>query len=257
MSRQIQKIALVAAITILSNTIVFAEAPSQLPIDGNLSAVEMWYVHAARPSHPEIIILADGRMQVMSPEGPQRSQLTVEQVETLLNELLQVDGLAKVNSSTILDRVQKATEQTGLSSCIEGAGDTVFRIRTATAFHEIRCPAVGILAVRFPEVAGVKAMAAAQRRLENVRAVASVGGCEEADFIANLAAKAVQTEYGVEVPVSKDDLSMVRALPDGSRFCQFVIAQNDQKNESLQMISITEMPGHRPVVQMIGEPLVR
>ena len=100
-------------------------------------------------------------------------------------------------------------------------------------------------------------MAAAQRRLENVRAVASVGGGEEADFIADLAAKAVQNEYGVEVPVSKDDLSMVRALPDGSRFCQFVVAQNDQKNESLQMISITEMPGHRPVVQMIGEPLVR
>lgn len=243
--------------SLLFQAVSTADTPVKLPIDGNMSAIEMWYVHSAQPSHPEIIILADGRMQVMSPEGPQRSQLKVEQVESLLNELLKVDGLAAVNSATLQQRVQRATEQTGLSSCIEGAGDTVFRIRTATEYHEIRCPAVGILAVRFPEVAGVKSMAAAQRRLENVRAVATVGGCEEADFIAELAAEAVQSEYGVTVPVSKEDLSMVRALPDGSRFCQFVVAQNDQQNESLQMISITETPGHRPVVQMIGEPVVR
>lgn len=257
MSRHFAQIALIANLSLFASSVVANEPSIELPVEGSQSTIEMWYVHDAQPSHPEVIILADGRMQIMSPEGPQRSQLPAKQVKNLLRALLFQDGLNKVDSSTLLQRVNKATEQTGLSSCIEGAGDTVIRIRTANSYREIRCPAVGILAVRFPEVQGVTAMAAAQRRLENVRAVATVGGGDEAKFIANLAQEAVANQYGVSIPVSKEDLSMVRALPDGSRFCQFVVAHNGGQDSSLQMISITETPGHRPVVQVIGEPVVR
>lgn len=256
MSRQRITIAFLIGVTAHCG-LAEANEPVQLPTEPHAAVVEMWYVHAAPPSHPEVIILADGRMQIMSPEGPQRAELPVRQLHQLMTDLLFVDGLSNVETSTIRQRVQEATLQSGLSSTIEGAGETVFRIRTATESREIRCPAVGILAVRFPEIHGVRAMAAAQRRLENLKAVTSVGGSHEAQLIANMAAEGVQSEYGVDLPVSKDDLSMVRALPDGSRFCQFVIAQNQADSSSLQMISITETPGHRPVVHMIGDAVVR
>lgn len=256
MSRRFPIYALIALLSLNLHT-AFSEESAILPVDANTSVIEMWYVHASRPSHPEVIVLADGRMQIMSPEGPQRTQLEVDQVKALLNALLHHDGLVDVENQTLHHDVKRATVETGLSSCIEGAGDTVIRLRTADRQFELRCPAVGILAVRFPQVAGVKAMAAAQRRLENVRAVATVGGSKEAEYIAEMAAQAVQSEYGVSLPVSKNDLSMVRALPDGSRFCQFVVAMNESSSDSLHMISVTETPGHRPVVYMIGDSAVR
>ena len=234
-----------------------AGEPSLLPTNSTSPVVEMWYLNGRTPSHAEVIILADGRMQIMSPEGPQRSKLSSTEVQELLKNLWHVDGLSTVNTKLIQQQIQQASEKTGLSSHIPNAGETVLRIRTAAGVRELRCPAVGVLAVRYPNVRCLQAMAAAQRRLENVRAVATVGGSDEADYIANLAAKAVQDEYGVNLPVSSADLSMVRALPDGSRFCQFVVALEGQEPISMQMISLVETPGHHPRVSMIGGPTVR
>jgi len=256
MSRLIFNFALISAVAFIGRTVVAGE-PSLLSSETTSPVVEMWYINGQTPSHAEVIILADGRMQIMSPEGPQRSKLPVAEVEELLKNLWDADGLSAVYSSLIQQEIQRASIKTGLNSHIEGAGETVLRIRTAKGVRELRCPAVGVLAVRYPEVECVQAMAAAQRRLENIRAVATVGGSDEAEHIANLAARAVQNEYGVDIPVSSKDLSMVRALPDGSRFCQFVIALNGDDSNSLQMISLVEMPGHHPRVSMIGGPIVR
>lgn len=256
MSRLIFNFALIAAVAFIGQTVVASE-PSLLPTDTASPVVEMWYLNGQTPSHAEVIILADGRMQIMSPEGPQRSKLTTGEVEELLKNLWNVDGLSTVQPNLIQHEIHQASSKTGLSSHIKDAGETVLRIRTAKGVRELRCPAVGVLAVRYPEIQCVQAMAAAQRRLENIRAVATVGGSDEADHIASLAARAVQDEYGVDIPVSSADLSMVRALPDGSRFCQFVIALDGHDSNSLQMISLVEMPGHHPRVSMIGGSTVR
>ncbi|WP_417850403.1 hypothetical protein [Thalassoglobus sp.] len=256
MSRRVQNFALIA-IACLSSPVWGAEM-SLLPEKGSTPVVEMWYLNGYTPSYPEVIILADGRMQIMSPEGPQRSQLPVAQVEALVKQLWTVDGLCNVETHSMNKEIQQATVQSGLRSHIEGAGETVFRIQTATETRELRCRAVGVLAVRFPEIKSVLSMAAAQRRLENVRAVATVGGSAQADEIASLAAQAVQTEYGLNVPVSSEHLSMVRALPDGSRFCQFLVASDDHdQSKPVHMISITETPGHHPEVSMMGGPVTR
>lgn len=256
MSRLIYNLALIAAVTFTGQNAVASE-PTSVPAATATPVVEMWYINGRTPSHAEVIILSDGRMQIMSPEGPQRSTLPVAEVKELLKNLLDVDGLSAVHTNLLQQQIQQASAKTGLSSHIKDAGETVLRIRTATGVRELRCPAVGILAVRYPDVQCILAMAAAQRRLENIRAVATVGGNDEANHIANLAARAVQDEYGVDVPVSSADLSMVRALPDGSRFCQFVIAMNGDNPGSLQMISLVETPGHHPRVSMIGGPTVR
>ncbi len=256
MSRLIFKFSLIAAAIFFGRTATASE-PTLLPGDTASPVVEMWYLNGQTPSHAEVIVLADGRMQIMSPEGPQRSELSIAEVEELLQNLWNVDGLSTVHTNRIQHEIHQASTKTGLSSHIKDAGETVLRIRTAKGVRELRCPAVGVLAVRYPEVQCVQAMAAAQRRLENIRAVASVGGSDEADDIANLAARAVQNKYGVDVPVSSADLSMVRALPDGSRFCQFVVAMEGQDSNSLQMISLVEMSGHHPRVSMIGGATVR
>ncbi len=256
MSRRSHNIALIAILCFSSQS--WGEERSLLPKKGETPVIEMWYLNGYTPSYPEVIILADGRMQIMSPEGPQRTQLTVEQVEALVKQLWTEDGLCHVETHSMKKEIQQATVRSGLRSHIEGAGETVFRIQTATETRELRCPAVGVLAVRFPELKPVLSMAAAQRRLENVRAVATVGGSEQADEIANLAAQAVQVEYGLNVPVSSEHLSMVRALPDGSRYCQFLVALDDQKeSSSVQMISITETPNRPPEVSMMGGPVTR
>lgn len=241
--------------TLLCPGIVHADHTSQLPDEPTTPVIEMWYLREGIPSHPEVIILSDGRMQVMSPEGPQRSDLTADALQQLLENLLHRDGLATVNSAELRREIAEQSHVSGLSSTIQGAGETVIRLRTRNSAREIRCPAVGILAVRFPQIQGIQAIAAAQRRLENLRAVTTVGGPEEARSIAQLAARAVEDEYGVTLPVTCEDLSMVRALPDGSRFCQFLVAN---QNDELHMISLVEAPGLHPRVSMIGgTPLVR
>lgn len=255
MSRLKTSIALSAAF-IAASTALVANEPA-LPVDPDAAVIELWYLNGQTPSHPEVIILSDGRMQVMSPEGPLRATLPAQRLRELMTKLWHVDGLKSVAPESLQHSIQVAASRTGLTPNIEGAGETVLRIRMAGEVRELRCPAVGILAVRFPDVPAVQSIAAAQRRLENVRAVASVGGHDEAVYLAEVATRAVQDEYGVDVPVSSADLSMVRSLPDGSRFCQFLVQPQDAEPKPVQMISIVETPGHLPRVSIIGGPVTR
>ena len=219
--------------------------------------LELWYIGETTPSHPEIVVLNDRRMQIISPFGPERTQLEPENFRQLMNGLLKVDGLQDVTGDLLQHEIRGAAMQTGLTAEIPGAGDLVIRIDTGNEYREIRCHAVGVLANRFPELKCVKAMAAAQRRLENLRAITTVGGHEEASSIAELAVRQVEDHYSVKLPISVSDLSMVRALPDGSRFSQFVVTSKSQGQEVIQMVSITETPGQRPQVSMIGGPTIR
>lgn len=220
-------------------------------------ALELWYITDSVPSHPDIVVLNDGRMQVMAPSGPERSQLEPEKYQQLMTGLLSEDGLAEVTGESLQHELRGAVLRTGLTAEIPGGGEIVIRIDTGSEYREIRCHAVGVLANRFPELKCVKCVAAAQRRLENLRAIATVGGHEEANYIAELASQQVESSYSVRLPISVKDLSMVRALPDGSRFSQFVVTSNSKGEEVVQMVSITETPGQRPQVSVIGGPIIR
>ena len=217
-----------------------------------LPVLELWYVGERTPSHPEIVLLSDGRMQIMSPSGPERTQLDPVAFRELMDGLLKEDGLARVKPDEMQQEILAASMQTGLSAEFPGTNDTVIRIRVEGEYRELRCHALGVLANRFPEIDSVKSVAEAQRRLENVRAIATVGGQEEAKYIADLACEHVEDRHGVRLPISPDDLSMVRALPDGSRFSQFVVLSKSQGEDVIQMVSVTETPGDQPHVSVIG-----
>lgn len=236
---------------------VDAGEPSLLPARGETPVIELWYLDGSPGAQAEVIILADGRVQVLSADGPRRSQLPRHQVESLLRRLVLEDGLGELQTADIQRDLVQVSNQTGLSHEIQGAAETVLRIRTASDYREIRCPAVGILSVRFPGVRSITAVARAQRRLENVRAVTALGGIDVADALAIQAAQAVANEYGVQVDVTAEDLSMVRSMPDGSRYCQFLVSRNENDPTLVQMISIVQSPGNNPRVSMVGGSVVR
>ncbi|TWT57613.1 hypothetical protein KOR42_09750 [Thalassoglobus neptunius] len=250
MSRHLMTLKILSILA-LTQAVVLGNDP------GNRPLVELWYLGDSAPSHPEVVVLGDGRLQIMSPEGPERSQLSQDQLQELIHGLVNLDGLKSVETSQLESQISLAEARSGLKAQIPHAGDTVIRLRIGEEYREIRCHAVGVLANRFPELECVRAVAAATRRLENLRAVTTVGGHEEAKYIADLATRQVEDFYDMKLAISVQDLSMVRALPDGSRFSQFVVESNAGGESMIRMVSVTETPGHHPRVSMIGGPTIR
>lgn len=213
--------------------------------------VELWYIGESAPVKPEVIVLQDGRVQVRSPQGIVESRLGQEELHELVNGLIYADGLRTVKTEEMCSQIHSAEVQSGLQAHVPHSGETVIRIRIGSEYREIRCQAVGILSNRYPELSCVRAMAAAQKRLENLRAVTTVGGPKEAKLIADLATEHLATQYDLTIPITAQNLSMVRDLPDGSRFSQFVVESQSASGPAIHMVSVTQTPGLHPRVSMV------
>jgi hypothetical protein len=172
-------------------------------------------------------------------------------VQSLVAALLQQDGLARVTTEQLQQALDRESARTGLSAHIAGAGDTIIRIRTAPGSYRIDGHAVGLLAGRFPGVQPLQQLAAAQRRLENVRAIVMAGGTPAAERLARLAQARMQAEYGEEIAVKSQDLSLVRSLGDGSRYCQFIVPGRTPAPGDARVISLIESPGEAPRVSVL------
>lgn len=249
----LHKLPIIPVMCVLAGQIALAREPVQLSDDPRFSVIELWYLEDEPPTEPELAILADGRVRVRCATGPVWSEIEPSALKELIGELLYEHRLNRIDSHELADRIQQEAARTGLTADIPGAAETFIRIRTESGHYQIRCPAVGILATRFPEVESLKKVVSAQRRLENVRAVAQAGGPEAAAHLARLAQKSVSREHGVSVAVTPKQLAMVRPLPDGGRYCQFLLVESSEKGQAPRIISIFDRPGDVPRVTLLDE----
>ncbi len=211
------------------------------------SVIELWYFAAGTtPDKPDVAVLSDGSVWTIN--GIQ-TRLTPSQLAQLINDLLETDGMAQINTQSLSAEIQAESARYSLSCKIHGADDCLIRIRHDGLTYEIRCHAAGVLVNRFPQVMCLQRFVSAQRRLENVRAITEVGGEEAAQKLAQVARTQLEFEHGVDLPVTAGDLSMVRELPDGSRYCQFLVNQSYSAAES-RIVSVFQSPGTAPRVSL-------
>ncbi|SFJ37373.1 hypothetical protein [Planctomicrobium piriforme] len=230
-----------------------AGEPIALPDDPSAAVVELWYVQNGQLKEPEVAVFASGRVRVNVGDGSLWGDLTPAELQSLLTDLLNRDGIAALRTEAIQTEIEAASTRTGLSCVIDQSGDTIIRIRTATTVYRVDGHAVGLLAARFPEVASLQQLYAAQRRLENVRAVVMVGGPAAAERLAKLAQSQIQVNHSEHLEVTPQNLSMVRSLADGTRFCQFLIPCVREDRPSDRVISVFECPGEAPRVSVLPD----
>lgn len=251
----LQKITIAKLMMLISCAVSVAAERVVLPSDPQASVVELWYLDDSSQPQPEVAVLADGRVWFKSVDGPAWSRIQRTELIRLVTDLLEGDGLKHCDSHQLKRALQQEAIRTGLTADVPGAASTFIRIRTGDAVRQIQCPAVGVLATRFPEVQSVQQVLSAQRRLENLRAVAMVGGSQAAADLARIAQATLAEDYGVAVPVSAEDLAMVRKLPDGGKYCQFLVGTSSKGSQSSRIISVFDIPGNAPRVSMLGDGL--
>jgi hypothetical protein len=229
-----------------------AEPAIDLPADPAAPVVEMWYVDHGQLQEPEVSIFANGRIRVRIGEGSIWGQLEPAEVNQLVETLLHQDGLANMSTRSLNEAIRTASDRSGLSCHIPGAGDSIIRIHTSTKTYRVDAHAVGILATRFPDIVELQHYYAAQCHLENIRAIIMVGGTGAAEELARLAQNRLQSEYGETIPVRSGDLSVVRSMADGTRYCQFLVRGSENHSQP-RVISLFQSPGEAPRVSVLPD----
>lgn len=222
---------------------------------------ELWFLSPRfAVTQPEVAVLANGLMRVHQEQGQViEGQLSAAELTALHQELLVTCGLGSLDSRQLAAEIQVTAQQHQLTASIPNADETVIRVRdTAGRLREIRCPAVGLLAGRFPSVAGLQGLNRAQLRLQNLRSILQVGGSDAAAGIAEYASESLKEHNPAARPLTVDELAMVRRFPDGTRYIQFCRHEIVEGASAAPLIvAVTEVPGGQPKVSVFGGTGIR
>lgn len=208
----------------------------------------------------ELQVFADGTVVARCPDRTAQAKMPPEHVRALLRELLQDCRLNQIDSNKLRADVQAEGIRLGLSSQIAGAEDTLIQIRWQERSYELRCHATGLMASRFPEVAGLQSMLKAQERLGNIRALVLLGNGRQATALAERATESLVAQMPGAQPLTPRELSMVHVLPDGTRLVQFCRRADAaaQVESPLIIVSVMETPGEQVRVTVLsGESIVQ
>ncbi len=206
---------------------------------------------------PFLRIDADGAVHV--PDPSERDELRVSgrlsppELQQLLRELLVTHDVANLRTGDLERALATHAKQAGLDWRIPGADATLLRITLGDRVHEVRCGAVSLLCERFPQLAPLQKLGAAQRRLENVTAITQVGGPSSARRLAALAARELESQAPDAPAVTALDLSYVRTSRDGLRYVQFEVRSGRDRSERVT-VSVVEAPGEPPRVSVLAAP---
>ena len=232
----------------LTGALASATTPAPIIELGYVSPQSNAYQFSLRAYADGTVIVADGLGDAV------QGQLPPQRLHELIHDLLVDDGLAETDSDQIASEIQRASIQRGLTATIPGADETIIRIHTSRQQCERRCRAVGLLCTRFPGVPALERFARAQARLENLRAIVLAGGHVEADTLTQLANRRLRAEHPEHLPLTTQDLTMVRPMPAGGRYVQF--CRRDQglpaTEQSTLIVSIIEVPGTVPRVNVFA-----
>jgi len=182
-------------------------------------------------------------------------RLSPTELRSLHQQLVEEHQLARQTSEGLNEAINIASVEQQLSAKIEGAATSEIGILVGREWRTVVCPAVSILATRFPQVTEVQHFSAAQSRLQNIAAVALLGGAKAADQQAATAThklKEMHPEAGV---ITRRDLLMVRRLPNDSRIVQFRYAGPPGADEGY-LVNMTQSPEGPTRVSVMDSPTV-
>ena len=212
---------------------------------------------------PVVDVWSNGQVQATELSGtrqqPARAsrtdRLTAEEMQEL-HQLLAGDcRIPSLTTEGILESFQDASEQEQLTAEIEGAARTEVGLLVGKQWHAVACPAVSILTTRFPNVTEVQNVASAQARLQNIAAVAILGGGAIADLQAEAATRKLRELHPEAGEITRRDLKMVRQLANGNRFVQFHYAGTPGQSEGC-LVSLTQSPQGPTRVSVLESPTV-
>lgn len=234
-----------------------------LPSNPEAVVVELQFVAPAGDGDPRsdanaerstlvLRLRRDGWYTVSEQAGkPLVGQLSEAEVQQLLGELVEKQQGLELKSATLSSQIERTGKATGKEWRIKNADTTVVRMNLTGGSHEFRCCAPELLRNRFPQVTELNRVCAIQRRLENLVAMARVGGKPEAERLAALATAEVQRQNGPAVTITAGDLLHVRGTAGDLRLSQFVVepALRGESGTGV-LVSVLETPGRSPQISL-------
>ena len=212
---------------------------------------------------PVVEVWSNGRVQALELSGTRQNpipntrtdRLTADEMRDLYQLLAGDCRISSLTSEGVRESLQIASEQQQLTADIEGAAQTEVGLLIGKQWHAVACPAVSILTTRFPDVIEVQNVAAAQARLQNIAAVALIGGSANADLQAAAATRKLRELHPEAGEITRRDLKMVRQLANGNRFVQFHYAGSPGQSEGC-LVSLTQSPQGPTRVSVLDSPSV-
>lgn len=212
---------------------------------------------------PVVEVWSNGRVQALEQGGTRENptqttrsdRLTADEMRDL-HQLLAGDcRIPSLTTEGIRESLETASEQQQLTADIEGAARSEVGLLVGKQWHAVVCPAVSILTTRFPDVTEVQNVATAQARLQNIAAVAILGGGAIADLQAEAATRKLRELHPEAGEITRRDLKMVRQLANGNRFVQFHYAGSPGQSEGC-LVSLTQSPQGPTRVSVLDSPSV-
>lgn len=238
-----------------------AETVVALPVDQQTIVLELTFEEPENATVAErVTIRADGKISLTGGPlqgNPVAGSLNAEDLESLLQEVVHTARILECETAAIAAAVEREGRRTSRDWRIRNAATTVIRVQLKDIEHEVRCPAAELLVERFPGIDQLERLCAVQRRLQNVKAVAQVGGADEAERLAKIAAAEWSGDSGAMQQVTSRELLHVRDAGDGLRQVQFRIdpppSEDGSAGESV-VITIFETPKSLPRVSITPLP---
>jgi hypothetical protein len=251
-------------VLLLVGHVAAADTRWSLPADPQAVVVELQFVAPSpagdqrsdgAPGERAMLVLRlrrDGSYEVNVQGGENLTgRLTDAELRRLVREIVEVQRGLALTSDGLTQALERAGRDSGKEWRIRNADTTVVRITLAGGTHEFRCCAPELLRTRFPQVEDLRRVCAIQRRLENLVAIARVGGKPEAERLAALAMAELRRQNGPDVKISAGDLLFVRGSSGDLRQCQFVVepALRGETGAGIH-VSVMESPGAAPRISM-------
>lgn len=159
-----------------------------------------------------------------------------------------------LTTESIQAELRAESARKGLSFQIAGADDSILTVTGDRGPSEVRCPAAGLLAERFPEAVRLREFSQLQQRAQNVGCVVQCGGRERAAELCTAANQKLLADYPTAERWTVEELTMVRTLRNGSRFVQFRRAHENagaQEGGECWTTCIYESPGRPAQVTVL------
>ncbi len=230
---------------------------------GPVRVAALTFIEPNGTRQPIVEVWSNGQVNATEVRGtrdnPQRvcltDRLTPAELQGLHQLLFRDCHLGEQTTAGVRKSLQVASQQRQLTADINGAAATEISILTEGEWHTVSCPAVSILSTRFPDVAEVQNVAAAQASLQNIAAVALVGGGPTADSHAAAATQKLREGSPHAAEITRRHLTMVRRLPNGSQFVQFHYAGAPGQDNGC-LVSVTKSPNGPTRVSVMESPTV-
>jgi hypothetical protein len=195
----------------------------------------------------------DGTFTGDAGTGRQTSgRLAPAELSELMAEVIETCGALRLTTEGLREQVLAESRRTGKPVEVRAASEMIVRLALADRRHTFQCAAPEVLHARYPNVRDLERVCAIRRRLENVAAVARVGGGPAADRLAALATEELRRHNGSTLRVTARDLLTVRGESGDLRQSQFVV--RGERSGSWPAgevhISILELPGAPPRISI-------